>query len=287
MTIPRESAWGYREDVTARFKAQTGIVQMRLPAFDLDLMGQLVGGRAPVDYTIASRVLVTWEDPQPGEVYMPFWAAMEMHAGSGPAATHFRRRVAPYGDVMHVAAARSRAWLEILSINVPGITVPVKSVIVEVDVSPGRPSPYVWSEPVSGDSEPDWAYWDYPGDRWLEIPPFARELNIMPANAYTEYVVNGSGRWHAVAYQIPGHVLFARTLAGRYSAGVQPFGPPSGAWSNFTIDDLDQPLSGQERHWTPIPTDARCLKVRLPIPHGMPPEIPMPDPVVVFWRGYR
>lgn len=282
MTIPRESAWGYREDVTHRVRGASGIVQLRLPAFDLDLMGQLTGGRAPVDYTIASRVIVEWEDPQPGEVYMPFWSSMEMHAGSGPAATKFRRRVAPYGDVMHVAAARSRAWLELLSINVPGITVPVKSVIVEVDVSPGRPSPYVWSEPVAGDSEPDWLYWEYPGAGWLEIPPFAREVNLMPAHAWTWWD-EGPGRWHAQAYQIPGHVLFARDLAGRFSAGVQPIGPAAGELSNFTMFDLDQPLAGQERHWIPIPTDARCLKVRLPIPT----EIVMPDPVVVFWRGYR
>src|SRR5690606_13760018 len=184
------------------------------------------------------------------------------------------------GDVMHVAAARSRAWLEILSVNVPGITVPVRSVVVEVDVSPGRPSPYVWSEPVAGDREPDWLYLDYPGAGWLEIPPFARELNLMPANAYTWF---DGERWHAEAYQIPGHVLFARDLAGRYSAGVQPFGPAAGASSYVTMFDLDQPLAGQERHWVPIPTDARCLKVRLPIPT----EISMPDPVVVFWRGYR
>lgn len=280
MTIPKESAWGYREDVTQRFRAASGIVQMRLPAFDLDLMGNLTGGRAPVDYTIASRVLVEWETPQPGEVYFPIWSNMEMHAGSGPAATHFRRRVAPYGDVTHVAAARSRAWLELVTIVVPGLTVPVRSVIVEVDVSPGRPSPFLWSEPIDGNSESDWSYWQYPGNGAHFIPPFARELNIMPNVLDAGF----DGSWmYSDAYQIPGHVVFGRTPDGAYVARAQPFGPAAGASSNFTMFDLDQPLAGQERHWIPIPTDARTIQVRLPIPT----EILMPESVLVFWRGYR
>ncbi len=283
MTIPRESAWGYREDVTQRFRAASGIVQMRLPAFDLDLMGALSTGRAPVDYTIASRVIVDWETPQPGEVYFPIWSTMEMHAGSGPAATHFRRRVAPYGDVTHVAAARSRAWLELVTIVVPGLTVPVRSVIVEVDVSPGRPSPFVWSEPLDGNSESDWAYWQYPGVGAHLIPPFVRELNIMPSVLHREFVVNGSALWRSNAYQIPGHVIFGRTPDGAYVTAAQPFGPAAGFLSGFTMFDLDQPLAGQERHWVPIPTDARTIQVRLPIPG----EVGMPESVMVFWRGYR
>lgn len=282
--IPKESAWGYREDVTQRFRSAAGIVQMRLPAFDLDLMGQLVGGRAPVDYTIASRVLVEWEDPQPGEVYFPVWSSMEMHAGSGPAATHFRRRVAPYGDVTHVAAARSRAWLELVTIVSPGLTVPIKSAIVEVDVSPGRPSPFVWSEPIEGDTESDWAYWQYPGNGAREIPPFVREVNIMPSVLWRGFVVNGSAEWHSNVYQIPGHVIFGRTPDGGYVTGAQPFGPAAGIFSGFHMFDLDQPLAGQERHWVPIPTDARTIQVRLPIPDD---EAGMPESVLVFWRGYR
>jgi hypothetical protein len=276
MSIPKESAWGYREDVTHRVRGASGIVQLRLPAFDLDLMGQLVGGRAPVDYTIASRVLVEWETPQPGEVYFPVTSFMEMHAGSGPAATHFRRRVAPYGDVTHVAAARSRAWLELFTIVVPGLTVPVRSVVVEVDVSPGRPSPFIWSETIDGDSEPGWFFWQYPGNSAHPIPPFVREINIMPS-------VLDAGPNYSDVYQIPGHVVFGRTPDGAYVVRAQPFGPAAGGSSNFTMFDLDQPLAGQERHWVPIPTDARTVQVRLPIPT----EIGMPESVLVFWRGYR
>lgn len=283
MTIPRESAWGYREDITQRLRTAAGIVQLRLPAFDLDLMGALSTGRAPVDYTIASRVLVEWETPQPGEVYFPIMSSMEMHAGSGPAATHFRRRVAPYGDVTHVAAARSRAWLEVVTIVAPGLTVPIKSAIVEVDVSPGRPSPFVWSEPIQGDRQDDWAYTQYPGAGAHLIPPFVREVNIMPSVLHTEFRVNGSGLWYSNAYQIPGHVIFGRVPDGSYVVRAQPFGPAAGDLSNFTMFDLDQPLAGQDRHWVPIPTDARTIQVRLPIPT----EIGMPESVLVFWRGYR
>jgi hypothetical protein len=58
--IPKESAWGYREDVTQRFRATSGIVQMRLPAFDLDLMGQLVGARVHLHARPEGHVNLAW-----------------------------------------------------------------------------------------------------------------------------------------------------------------------------------------------------------------------------------
>src|SRR5690606_27857303 len=108
------SAWGWFQDLTERLTGAGPLLrEFRLPAFDLDLVPWLKDARQPSDFTIHSRVIVTYGEPDPLLTFAPVEAILEVESGSGPSAVQYRRSVPPYGDAFHVAAARLRGVLRV------------------------------------------------------------------------------------------------------------------------------------------------------------------------------